>query len=875
MAIRASNQITFSEQKRIVEIKEWYLAIDSDNILTTDETPQTAVEGDLWFNKNSSDNSTRLMQFIENEWVPCPTPFNTSMQKTSSTAKYLWNYEEVIYSIGAPEVSIPVIIGTYGSISEIKNYYAVSEMPMAPKLDGNAWTTNFGNEIIDKLSSVNKYLWNYEIIIYADGHTSEPHPAIIGIYGDSGEDAVSFKIYSENGYMFVDDMNEENRLETVMLRLAAFKGNKPLEECTYTWYWYDRNNIVYNEMAVTPETIGDCWVFEDGEYVSKVLPDDYNPNMVYYYTSIEPTYKQILETTDTFFEVNMYDEYAFATLKCEMKLKDEDNPYMDSITLSKKVDTYHASISFFEGSNVFAPGEDYLIAYVDLYKNGEIEEELPTTTYYSTPVNLYAIDESVDESTTGTYYVLENNKYIAKTLPQDGFDGTAIYYQLVNDSRFYVVDKSVNENTRGEYYIFDGNSYTQVILTGDDTGDKFDSTALYYRDDGIDGKIKFIDTDHKPEAYIVDESVDEYTIGSYYILKDGEYIKVQLPDDGYDKTITYYTYQNDVYLTYFICATDGNYNVVLGEYDFNTNKWYDANYVTQYIYSSSSTALNNISNIFVISKSDVVRSQDINIYIYAANTFQTFAVEADTSLAFIATAKATVVDLNDTIVSGAAPENPYEGQLWLNTNDNTLYVYTNDAWKESIKQAEGQAVHTSKPSNYKKGDLWIVSADDAIEFGTGSSFTEGSTWKAQNNRSNDVGFVADDWVDVNKTLTQMQKDVKHYFGFDPSYGVRIKSDDGKFWTQVDSKRTGFYYDGVIDEMEIDMTLNDKEVAYIGTNSARLRNLVVEKSANFKNPISVESQISMVNTNSTASTNAGFNFVIEGDGSFSLVRVEVQ
>ena len=92
MAIKASNQITFTEQKKILEIKEWYLA--------TDQSIGVTLEASGW---------TEEVQVI------------------NETNKYLWNYEEVVYSIGSSDKSEPIIIGFYGKgtdgkgIADIKN----------------------------------------------------------------------------------------------------------------------------------------------------------------------------------------------------------------------------------------------------------------------------------------------------------------------------------------------------------------------------------------------------------------------------------------------------------------------------------------------------------------------------------------------------------------------------------------------------------------------------------------------------------------------------------------------------------------------------------------------------------------------------------
>ena len=63
MAIKSSNQITFTEQKKIIEIKEWYLAAAENTGIT--------IETEGW---------------------------TTDIQTIDYTNKYLWNYEKITYT---------------------------------------------------------------------------------------------------------------------------------------------------------------------------------------------------------------------------------------------------------------------------------------------------------------------------------------------------------------------------------------------------------------------------------------------------------------------------------------------------------------------------------------------------------------------------------------------------------------------------------------------------------------------------------------------------------------------------------------------------------------------------------------------------------
>ena len=129
MAIKSSNQITFTEQKKIVEIKEWYLATDQNTGITVNE----------------------------GSWTQ-------DMQSINAENKYLWNYEEVVYSIGSSDISEPVIIGYYGEgkgIRDIINYYQVTQNIVTPELptvdNMNGWTDD--TTVTSNLSSTNKDLW--------------------------------------------------------------------------------------------------------------------------------------------------------------------------------------------------------------------------------------------------------------------------------------------------------------------------------------------------------------------------------------------------------------------------------------------------------------------------------------------------------------------------------------------------------------------------------------------------------------------------------------------------------------------------------------------------------------------------------------------
>jgi hypothetical protein len=130
--------------------------------------------------------------------------WTTTVQSVSSSKKYLWNYEVVKYTDGTTaSTTAPCIIGSYGDtgakgdkgakgdtgamgvpgptgvgIKSITEYYAVSTTnTTAP----TSWVTS-----IPTLTASNKYLWNYETVMYTNNSTISTSKRVIGVYGDKG-----------------------------------------------------------------------------------------------------------------------------------------------------------------------------------------------------------------------------------------------------------------------------------------------------------------------------------------------------------------------------------------------------------------------------------------------------------------------------------------------------------------------------------------------------------------------------------------------------------------------------------------------------------------------------------------------------------------
>ena len=109
--------------------------------------------------------------------------WTATVQTPTKDKRYLWNYEKVTYTDGKVENTQPCIIGMYSEegrgISSIMEYYARST--------SNSTSPTLWSTTPPTLTATYKYLWNYEKITYTDGTTSQTTPAVIGVYGDTGE----------------------------------------------------------------------------------------------------------------------------------------------------------------------------------------------------------------------------------------------------------------------------------------------------------------------------------------------------------------------------------------------------------------------------------------------------------------------------------------------------------------------------------------------------------------------------------------------------------------------------------------------------------------------------------------------------------------
>lgn len=157
--------------------------------------------------------------------------------------------------------------------------------------------------------------------------------------GYDGTDSVDFQIYSVDGFEFSDI------LPSIQLKTAAFQGGNTITSgATYQWYWWNRGSIATDK------------------------------------------YELISDATSSTLTVKVSDPHALASLKCVMHYDGID--YEDHVTLTRQSEVYTAMAKFFKGNNVIKNDEEYMIVYVELYKNNTLEESIYTDKIYISDTNV-------------------------------------------------------------------------------------------------------------------------------------------------------------------------------------------------------------------------------------------------------------------------------------------------------------------------------------------------------------------------------------------------------------------------------------------------------------------------------------------------------
>ena len=162
--------------------------------------------------------------------------FSTTVPVMDATNKYLWSYEQIVYSDDSTTKTNARVIGVFGEdgkgIKSIVEYYAV----------GTSNTTapsNFSTTI-PNMTATNKYMWNYEVITYTDDTTKTTDKRVIGVFGKDGKG--------------VESITEEYYLSASKTTQTGGSWSTTMPTWKEGYYIWTRSKITYDDNSVSYTT---------------------------------------------------------------------------------------------------------------------------------------------------------------------------------------------------------------------------------------------------------------------------------------------------------------------------------------------------------------------------------------------------------------------------------------------------------------------------------------------------------------------------------------------------------------------------------------------------------------------------------------------
>lgn len=843
MAIKVSNQITFTEYKKIVEIKEWYLATSQDSGVTKE------TEG--W---------TEIVQTITKD------------------KNYLWNYEEVIYSLGSSDVSDPIIIGVYGETGSVGaslqvKYKSSATVPVITNNNVSTWsdtvpTPKDGEKIYMTQKLSTDINWSNPIQISANDGESTTAEIIDGYWYINGEptgvkaegaDGKPADVsIGEDGYWYIDGEKTNTK--------AQGETGKDGSDIEYVYYRsksvadLDPPSYIDNELTSgwtqSPQGITETYKCEYVSIRTKPSDGDWgtfsNPvlwskwgekgqdgdGVAYQYylsnSSDVPTYSQDdPKWTDDPTGVTKDNQYEYV-----VQIKTTENEVIVSTP------------SLWAKYGEDGKGISNIVNYYYVTQNTTLGDDWESLEWSDTvlqidPVNRYLWN--YEEITYTDDSKLKTDPAIIGAYGDSGTDAVDFQIYSVDGFEFKEGLTSIELKTVA---LQGGNVISSEVFyqwywwnTGSTEDDKYEaipdaisSNLIVNIDDlyafsSLKCTMKYNDIVYEDYASLTRQTViytalAKFFNGSNTIQNDADYMIVYVElyknntieesiytdkvyissentvQDGIITTDITGTYSDDD-MTYFVCKNTYNdvaeYDVILGRYA--SDQW---NVVaSEYVYNNDLFS-HSTSHVMFIPKEKIARSLSINFEISNDN-------------AIVARTNATVLDLNDPMISNTAPTDPKDGQLWLDTSvsPSVLKMWDGSKWVNSGYQ-NGNVVYTSKPINgYSKGDLWILADEE-----TCGDFGPGSMLKADTTSGT---FDESHWKDVDEDGTEQKNNIKQYFLFNQDTGLRIGQADDKFYVNISSTEMGFYdaSDGTA-----------QKVVSISNQSAKIKNLTVEDGALF-------------------------------------------
>ena len=766
----------------------------------------TPVVWSKWGEKGQDGDGVEYKYYLKNDSTVPTYPTSDNKWTDEPTGVSIDNqYEYVIQIKTVNGVSSPAekasLWAKYGEdgaegrgIDKIENYYATTT-------DASVTPTSWSSSV-PKLTPTDKYLWNIEYIFYTDGSLKKTTPAIIGVYGDSGANAVDFQIYSVDGFEFHEGLDE------IELRTFAYQGGESIStKAAYQWKWWN------------PES------------------------------TEEDKYENIEGETSSSLIVNKDALYALCSLKCEMAY--DGILYSDYVSLTEKSSSYMSSIKFFDGSNIVSPTKNYIAAYVEVYLDGNVQETIATGEYYdgNSSIQDDGLTITTDISETSNREFLDGDlMYFIYMKPDYNYESVLGEYK---ENKWNVVTNST------KYFYKNGNqnmSSNIIVISKEDIQKTLTIDVGVYKN--IYDEISITNT----SATIIDINDP--------IISDTEPTNVKYGQLWLDTSVSPYAlriYTKQVIREYEL-GEEEQITVYSGTNSTSGLKVYQTLLCADGVCVLDDGAIGLVGEVeeVKVSYNDYTKARALCGRYYSAKT-KKYYIQSN----------ATVSRMTKTTYAYVYVSNAQEIIPKITEQDGWVY----------FSQQNGGTVYTSIPlTGYSKGDLWIISDSDVNNNKDYPKLFEkygpGTMLKAIVGSST---FDENHWTDSMEEISATIKNIKETFSWGDD-GLKIMQQvtdsngniTNPFYVHIDSTRMGFHSVSYSDNNEPD----DQEVVHIGINSAVIKNAsFVDNNTRPEEYTEYEGTNGVLFDCKTQFNNgvnmyneknkSGFTFKIESNGSLSL------
>lgn len=296
-----------------------------------------------------------------------------------------------------------------------------------------------------------------------------------------------------------------------------------------------------------------------------------------------------------------------------------------------------------------------------------------------------------------------------------------------------------------------------------------------------------------------------------------------------------------------------NSNIILKKYENNT--WINANEDEQRILNYK---FNNVTDInSTMNKIAIISSDDV-----VSTTSVTCEISDGTNI--IARPTITLTDTSDPIISSSPPENPMDGQIWIDNSDKTdtlvkIYDKSSNDW---VVASGKNKIYTSKPSLYKKGDLWVTQTNEDCTYIDEGGNTQNYPALTMLTAINDIGesFNDSDWeivLNYGSDIDNIKDVLKRYIDSVAvgNNGITITAVDANnnpspFSSRFTSSKLAFLYDETkVSDSSFEETDSDEALTKLKITADGISTPNIE----VKETIQLD----------------GLKFIIETNGSYSI------